>query len=160
MINELEPEIREILHKYKPALRYIGVDFCREDVQEALFSTYQGLEAALQSVIEYWYSLQAHQQKLNYPSACLIASLHEGWTPKNWQDDYLQNPLFQSAYLIWWQEAGKVWGESLRNQLIADVGESEQNYEYILFTNGMSLPLTLAQTWGWERVFNYATSLS
>lgn len=156
MLSELETEIKEILHKYKPALRYIGVDFSREDVQEALLCAYDDLEAVLQRVIEYWYQLQQQNRALEYPSACLIQALQENWTPKSWKAQYLDNPNFKSPWAIWWEEAGAIWGETVRNELIADVNETEGGYQYILFTNGATLPLKLAQVWGWKRVLEYA----
>lgn len=158
MIDELDTEIKEILNQYKDALRYIGVDFAREDVQEALLSSYEGLESALQSVIAYWYQLQKKNQTLEYPSACLIAALSEGWQPVQWKPEYLDNPNFKSSCIIWWEKAAEVWGESIRNQLVADVIETDQGYEYILFTSGLILPLNLAQIWGWEKVLDYANS--
>ncbi len=36
MFDELDEITKEIYRRYKPALKYIGVDFSREDVQEAI----------------------------------------------------------------------------------------------------------------------------
>ncbi|WP_013320399.1 hypothetical protein [Gloeothece verrucosa] len=158
--KELDPPIQEILHCYKPALTYIGVDFSREDVQEAIEYAYDDLEARLQSVIEYWYFLQHKNQQLNYPSACLITALSEGWTPKNWQQEYLDNPNFKSPCLLWWEKAAEVWGQDKRNELVADVSETDDGYEYILFRSGKTLSLKIAQIWGWERVLDYGQAKS
>lgn len=151
----LDEDVREILHKYKAALTYIGVDFSREDVQEALENAYEGIEAVFQRVIEYWYFLQ-EQNRPFYANACLLKALQDGWTPHHWTDDYLKNPDFKSPCLVWWEKAAQVWGEQIRNQLVADVSETDGGYEYILFNSGKTLPLQIAQVWGWERVLNYA----
>jgi hypothetical protein len=107
-------------------------------------------------VIAYWYQLQKEKKSLQYPSACLIAALSERWQPVQWKSEYLHHPDFKSSCVIWWEKAAEVWGESIRNQLIADVIETDEGYEYILFTSGVTLPLRLAQIWGWNRVLNYA----
>ncbi|ACK72328.1 conserved hypothetical protein [Gloeothece citriformis PCC 7424] len=155
MLSQLDEVVREILRKYKVVLTYIGVDFEREDVQEALSNAFDGVEAVFQSVIEYWYFLQRDHKSLDYPSACLVKALREGWTPKNWRDDYLNHPNFKSPCLLWWDKAAEVWGKDLRNELVADVTETEDGYQYILFRSGKTLSLKIAQIWGWERVLDY-----
>lgn len=155
MLGELDEAVQEILRKYKPALSYIGVDFSREDVQKSLLYAYDGIEAVFQSVIEYWYFLQSKSQPLEHPSACLITALSEGWTPNHWKEQYLDNPNFQSPCLLWWEKSALIWGENLRNELVADVTETDNGYEYILFRSGKTLSLRIAQIWGWERLLDY-----
>ncbi len=156
MLSELDEVVKVIFRKYKPALSYIGVDFGREDVQQALLEGYDGIEGAFQAVIEYWYLLQRQQRLLEYPSACLITAITEQWQPLNWQEEYLDNPKFKTACELWWEKAAQVWGEQARNQLVADVTERDDGYEYILFRCGKTLPLTTAQVWGWERVLEFS----
>ena len=120
MISELDEITQEIYRQYKPALRYVGVDFSREDVQEAISYCNLGMELAFQSVIEYWSNLQKNNQKIDYPSALLIQALNNHWTPRNWGNEYLANLKFKSPCLIWWEEAGQIWGNEIRNQLIAE----------------------------------------
>ncbi|MEC4814984.1 MAG: hypothetical protein SAK29_17140, partial [Scytonema sp. PMC 1069.18] len=56
LFDPQELEIKdEIFDKYKYALAYIGVDFNREDVQEALLNSVEGFEDALRATIAYWY---------------------------------------------------------------------------------------------------------
>ena len=157
MLNELEEIEKEIYLKYKPALRYIGVDFSREDVQEAILSCYSGMETAFQAVIAYWKYKQQQQEKI-YPSAALIEALREHWKPFDWQDEYLDDPRFKSPCLIWWEEAGEIWGTDIRNQLIADVNETNSGEEYILLKTGEKIPLRIAKIRGWDWVLNYTRS--
>ncbi|MCU0518448.1 MAG: hypothetical protein MUC60_16590 [Oscillatoria sp. Prado101] len=50
----LEEDPIEILRSSKYALIYIGVDWGREDVKEALENCIDGMEDALQATIGYW----------------------------------------------------------------------------------------------------------
>ncbi len=157
MLNELEEIEKEIYRKYKPALKYIGVDFSREDVQEAILYCYSGMESAFQAVIAYWKYKQQQKEKI-YSSAALIEALKEHWQPFHWQDEYLDDPRFKSPCLIWWEEAGEIWGADTRNQLIADVNETDSGEEYILLKTGEKIPLRIAQMRGWDWVLEYARS--
>jgi hypothetical protein len=152
--NELEIK-EEIFQNYKYALAYIGIDFYREDVQEAILNCNDGFEDIIRAVIAYWYWLQSRNEKLEYPSACLIQAIQELWKPKNWQDEYLDNPQFKNPCLIFWERAGLMWGEELRNQLISDVNEDENGNEYILFTSGKKLSFSIALDWDWEKIKEY-----
>lgn len=156
MFDELDTITKEIYRKYKPALKYIGVDFSREDVQDAINYCYFGMEEAFQAVISYWIWQQQNNEKIDYPSALLIEALNEHWKPYNWKDEYLNDSRFKSLCLIWWEEAGKIWGADLRNQLIADVNETHTGEEYILLTTGEKISLNIAQLRGWDWVLNYA----
>lgn len=156
MFEEFDEITKEIYRKYKPALKYIGVDFAREDVREAIGYCSYGMESAFQSIIEYWLSLHNKNKKIDYPSALLIAALDNHWSPYNWQNKYLNDPKFKSNCLKWWEEAGKIWGDDTRNQLIADVGENNSGEEYILLTTGEKISLKIAQIRGWDWLLNYA----
>ncbi|MGV2828583.1 hypothetical protein [Myxosarcina sp. GI1(2024)] len=158
MLEELDEITQEIYRKYKSALKYIGVDFSREDVREAIGNCGYGMEAAFQSIIEYWINLQNKNKKIDYPSALLIAALNNHWHPYNWQDEYLEDPRFKSICLKWWEEAGKLWGNDTRNQLIADVYENNSGEEYILLTTGEKISLRIAQVRRWNWLLNYAQS--
>ena len=157
MLDELGEIEREIYRKYKPALRYIGVDLTREDVQEAILSCYCGMESAFQAVIVYWQYKQQQQEPI-YPNAALVEALKEHWQPFHWQDKYLDDPRFKSPCLIWWEEAAKIWGIELRNQLIADVNETDAGVEHILFKNGAKISLRIANLRGWDWLLEYARS--
>ena len=150
----------EIFDKYKYALDYIGVNFSRADVQLAIMNCVFGMEAALQATITYWYYLQNNNQKLEYPSAFLIEALSNNWQPKNWKEEYLDNPNFKSPCLRWWDEAANVWGRDVRNSLIADVSEDEYGHERILFRSGEKLSLRIAKRWGWQKVLEYAEDVN
>jgi hypothetical protein len=160
MFSELDEIQREILRKYKTALSYIGVDFSREDVREAIIDTAIGLEAAFQAIISYWRWKQQHNEPLEYPSAFLIKALSNLWQPKDWQEEYLDNPNFKSLGQLWWEEAEEVWGRETRNYWVANFTETDTGEEYILFRSQKTLPLRLARVWGWQRVLDYARDLS
>ena len=72
---EIDEVTKEIFNKYKHALAYIGVDFDREDVREAVISCAQGMEGVFQRTIEYWLWTKKNNQQLEYPSAFLIKAL-------------------------------------------------------------------------------------
>jgi hypothetical protein len=158
MFSELDEITKEIIRKYKPALTYIGIDFSREDVEEAISNCICDLEVAFQVTITYWLWKQTNREKFDYPNAFLIKAIQENWKPFVWQDEYLNNPNFKSACQLWWEEAEKIWSRDLRNKLVADVTESDIGEEYILFTSGKTMPLRVAKVWGWERVLDYASS--
>lgn len=156
MFNELDTVTKEIYCKYKPALKYIGVDFSREDVQEAINYCYVGIESAFQAVISYWIWQQQSNKKIDYPNALFIEALSDRWKPYNWKDEYLNDSRFKSSCLIWWEEAGKRWGTDLRNKLIADVNETDTGEEYILLTSGEKMSLNITKIRGWDWALNYA----
>lgn len=155
---EIDEITQEIFHLYKYALAYVGVDFDREDVQEAVFNFTYGMEEAFQATISYWVWKKKNNQEFEYPSAFLIDALSEQWKPYGWKDEYLENPNFKSPGQRWWEEAAAVWGASMRNALVADVTENNAGYEYILFFSGKTLSLRTAKVWGWEKVLEYARS--
>lgn len=157
MLYELDEITREIYQKYKPALQYIGVDFSQEEVQTAIVNCYFGMESAFQAVIVYWRYKQQTKTPF-YANAALIEALHEHWKPFNWQDEYLEDSRFKSNCLLWWEEAGEVWGKEVRNQLIADVNETNFGDEYILLQNGEKISLKIARLRGWDWVKDYAQS--
>jgi hypothetical protein len=151
MLDEIE---LEIYRKYRNALRAIGVDLSREDIQETLINCNFGMESAFQAVITYW----KYKQKLKeafYPNAALIEALNEHWQPFDWRDEYLEDPSFKSPCLLWWEEAGKRWGEDKRNQLIADVNETDRGDQYILLRSGEKISLAIAKSKGWEWLDNF-----
>ena len=117
------------------------------------------MEAAFQAVISYWKYKQQRQEKF-YPNATLIEALKEHWQPFDWQDEYLADSRFKNPCLIWWEEAGEIWGDELRNQLIADVNETDMGDEYILLKTGEKISLKIARLRGWNWVLDYARSQS
>ena len=143
----------EIFRVYKYALIHIGVDFSREDVQEALTDCVDGMEEAFQATISYW---KWENENLKYPSATLIKALYDKWKPIEWQPEWLQDPNFKSPCQKWWEEAEVYWGRDVRNSLVTDVVENDKGADYILFANGRTLKLSTAKDWGWERVLDYA----
>ena len=157
MLNELDDIEREIYLKYKPALQYIGVDFSREDVQTAVINCFSGLESAFQAIISYWIYKQQNREKM-YPNAALIEALNNKWQPFNWHDEYLNNSKFQSLCLVWWSEAAEIWGEDVRNELIADIYEANNGEIYILLRTGAKISLTIAELRGWDWVLDFARS--
>lgn len=157
MITELDEISQEILRKYRTALKYIGVDFAREDVREAIINCYFGMEEAFQAVIVYWKYKQPRNEKF-YPNAAFIEAINEHWQPFDWKDEYLNDSNFKSPCLLWWEEAAKIWGIDLRNQLIADVNETASGEEYILLRSGEKISLKIAELKGWDWVLNYAQS--
>ena len=157
MLHELGETEKEIYLKYRTALKYIGVDFAREDVREAILNCYVGLEAGFQAVIAYWIYKMQHKERI-YPNATLIEAIKERWQPFGWQDRYLKDSRFKSPVLIWWEDAGEIWGANIRNQLIADVNETEAGEEYILLKTGEKIPLRIAKLRGWDWMLDYARS--
>jgi hypothetical protein len=155
---EIDELVKEIFNQYKYALAYIGIDFEREDVQDALSSCLVGMEEAFQATIDYWFWKRKIQEEFEYPNAFLIKALNEQWKPKNWQDAYLDHPAFKSPCQLWWEEAAEAWGADLRNQLVADVRETENGSEEIVFMSGRTLGLRRAKAWGWQKVLDYALS--
>lgn len=147
----LEEEQWEIFNRYRYALLHIGVDWHREDVQEALENCFVGLEDALRSVISCWY-----RGALEYPNAFLIQSLSQGWEPFQWQDEWMENPNFLSPAQKWWQVAEFGMGRDRRNHLIADILEPEDGTAWVIFSNGRSLPFHLVAEWDWQRVIEFA----
>lgn len=149
----LEDYQKEIFQKYKYALIHIGVDFGRQDVQEALETCHNGLEDALKATISYW---KWKKETLEYPSAFFIEALKNTWRPYEWHDHWMLDPNFKSLTQKYWEETEISWGRNLRNSLIADVVEDEQRGNYIVFTNGKILKLSIAIKWGWQKVLEYA----
>ncbi|MGL5871197.1 MAG: hypothetical protein ACRC2R_02315 [Xenococcaceae cyanobacterium] len=158
MFNELDEITQEIIRNYKPALTAIGIDFTREELQEAISDCDCGLESAFQATISYWIWKQQIEEKFQYPNAFLIKAIRDNWQPFTWQDDYLNHPKFKSNGQIWWEEAAKIWGQDLRNSLVADVSDRDGGEEYIVFTSGKQMSLKVAKVWGWQRVLDYAHS--
>lgn len=156
MLNQLDEITQDIYHKYRSALKAIGVDLTREDVQEAIINCDFALESAFQSVIEYWLNLQKTNKTIDYPSALLIQAINNHWIPHNWNEQYLSNSCLQSPCVVWWEEAGKIWGQDLRNQLIADVNETDAGEEYILLSTEEKISLRVAKLKGWDWVLQYA----
>lgn len=152
--EELE-ERNEIFNKYKYALAHIGIDFFKEDVQEALLNCIEGFEDGIRATIAYWYWLEEHSKPF-YPNPCIIQAMSEGWDSRYWQDCYLDNPNFKNPCKIFWEQAEKMWGYDMRNQIIADVNSDDKGYEYVMFKNGTTLSLVAARRLGWERLKEYA----
>lgn len=151
LFDDFELEIKEeVFSKYKYALAYIGVDFMRADVQEALVNCIEGFEDAMRATIAYWYWLTENSQPF-YANACLIQAINQRWDSRYWKDEYLENPNFKSPSQVFWEQAGRAWGNDFRNQMIADVTE-----DYILLRTGRTLSLSVATRWGWERLREYA----
>lgn len=153
---EIEEDEKEIFNKYKHALNYMGVDFEREDIQDAIVTHLFTLEAACQTTIAYWHWKKSQDEELEYPNAFFIDALKNVWKPINWKDEYLSNPLFKSPCTRWWEKCAEVWGTEVRDRLVADVRENERGIEYILFMNERTLSLKVAHVWGWQRVLEYA----
>lgn len=89
--NQLLTDKQMIFDKYKHGLRFIGVDFNDELVQQALLFNHYGFEEALRATIAYWYWLMEKQQPF-YANPCLIKALEESWKAAYWKDEYLDNP--------------------------------------------------------------------
>ncbi len=147
----LEDFQREILNRYYYPLKYIGIEFGREDVQEALEMCYYGFESALQSCLSYWIWKQEQREIFEHPNAFLIKALNEQWEPYQWQYEWLDLPQFKSPGKRWWEAAIKQWGRDVCVQIIADFSDS-----HITFANGKKLPLNLIYEWGWQRTLAYS----
>lgn len=154
--HEIDEAEKEVFNKYKYALAYIGVDFDREDVQDTLVAHLFTLEAACQTTISYWVWKKSNDEELEYPNAFFIDALRGQWKPLNWKDEYMDNPDFKSPCIRWWERSAQVWGTDLRNQLVADVYETDSGSEYILFRTEKTLSLRMAKVWGWQRILEYA----
>lgn len=146
----------EILRAYKHALIYIGVDFTREDVLEALEHCIDGMEDAFRATISYW---KWKGEKLEYPSACLINALSDQWQPFEWQDSWLMDERFKSPCQTWWEEAEIYWGKDVRNSLIADVVDKFNGSDYIMLVNEKTITLARARSMGWEKLLDYVQIL-
>ncbi|OUL18584.1 hypothetical protein [Nostoc sp. 106C] len=145
----------EILKKYERALVAIGVNLSQEEVQNALEICTSGLEDAFRRTIEYVLWLHENNRDI-FPNAILIRALQEQWQPVAWRDEYLELPMLQSPGQRWWNAAAKMWGDDLRNRLVADVFY-DNGQEFIKFSNGKELVVETAWRWEWERVLKYAT---
>ncbi|MEA5594991.1 hypothetical protein [Rivularia sp. UHCC 0363] len=146
----------EVFKRYEKALVTAGVNFSRADVRDALEGCFDGLEDALRAAISYilWLHEQHHEIR---PSMILVTALNEKWKPRQWQDEYLNQPILKSQGQKWWEGAANKWGYDKRNQLVADI-VYEQGKEYIVFLNGKEMLIETAWRWGWERVLDYASS--
>ncbi len=152
----MDQDILTILRQYQAALIFIGIDFSREDVQEALQETFDGFEDALMAVISYW---KWKKEKLEYPSRVLIDALQEGWKPFDWDDRWMQDPRFVPPSQKWWKEAELWMGRDLRNWLIIDVVDNPPSYSslgYIVFRNKETLSFETAKRLSWEELIEYA----
>ena len=147
--SDLLQEKQVILDKYKYALRFIGVDFSNEVVQEALLFNHYGFEEALQATIAYWHWL-SQQQQLFHGNATLIKALGERWSARYWKDEYLDKPEFRHPRDIFWDEAAQHLGRSLRNQAIVDIVEDDDEELHIVFCTGRSSPLINVKYKGWH----------
>ncbi len=146
----------EIFKKYEPALIAIGVNFANNHIQDALENCILGLEDALRATISY--SLWLYEQKKEIaPNQILFRALTEQWKPMEWDDNFLSIEGLKSQGQKWWDGAAKIWGNDVRNRLVADVFIDEGR-EYIKFTNGKEILLDTAWRWGWERVLEYASN--
>jgi hypothetical protein len=153
---EIDEAEKDIFNRYKYALAYIGVDFDREDVQDTIVAHLFNLETAFQTTIAYWVWKKKNHEEFEYPNAFFIDALRGQWKPINWKDEYMDNPDLKSPCQRWWEKSASVWGTDVRNQLVADVCETDSGYEYILFRSEKTLPLRMAKVWGWQRVLEYA----
>jgi hypothetical protein len=158
LFNYLDEIDREILKKYCYALLHIGIDFDRAEIQEALSYCYYRLEGVCQRVIEYWFWTQQNERKIDYPNALFLEALTnpQQWQPHNWQDTYLDYPEFKSPCQLWWEKAAIVWGEETRNNLVADVTETDFGFSYILFANGKTISLQQAENLDWQKLLEFA----
>ena len=86
----------------------------------------------------------------------LIKALNNHWKPLNWRDEYLNDERLKSPCLVWWEELGKIWGIDTRNQLIADVNETDSGEEYILLATEQKISLRIARFKGFNLVLQYA----
>ncbi len=158
-MDDLDEEKRAkqaIFGKYKYALQGLGVDLSRDNVSYAIEQCYQDFETILQAFV-LWalYREKQDGKSLEYPSAGFIQAIAERWQPFDvWSDEILDNPRFQSPGIKWWQAAAEGLGRDVRNQLIADVKE-EVSPAYVLFRNGLTLRLSEAWEWDWERIREY-----
>lgn len=155
MFEELDDIERDIYRKYKSALKYIGVDFGREDVQIAIVNCHSGMESAFQAILSYWIYKRQKSEKI-YPNATLIEAVNNRWQPYDWHDEYLNDSRFKSLCTVCWEEMGEIWGEDLRNELIADVYEANNGEVYILLKSAEKISLTIAELRGWNWILNYA----
>ncbi len=146
----------EIFKQYERTLIAIGINFSREDIQDALESCTSGLEDAFRATISYIIWLQ-EQEKEILPDAILLNALSNLWKPRYWHDDYLSLPQFQSQGQKWYDNAAKIWGYDVRNQLVSDVFLDEGK-EFIRFTNGKEMLVQIAWKRGWEEVCAFANS--
>ena len=64
-LSELDEFELEVFRIYKKALQHIGVNFDREDVQDAIVYCSFNMEDAFRRTIEYWYTgKMQHQERL------------------------------------------------------------------------------------------------
>ena len=146
----------EVFKQYEKALVTVGVNLSRADVRDALEGCFDGLEDALRAAISY--ILWLHEQKQEFhASIILVRSLNEKWKPKEWHDEYLNQPMLKSSGQKWWEGAANMWGFDKRNQLVADI-VYDAGKEYIVFINGKEMLIETAWRWGWERVLDYANT--
>jgi hypothetical protein len=146
----------EVFKQYERTLIAIGVNFSREDVQDALEGCTYGLEDRLRATISYAIWLQ-EQNKEVLADAILLNALSNQWKPRYWSDDFLNLEQFQSQGQKWYESAAKVWGFDVRNQLVSDVFLDEGK-EFIRFANGKEMLVNEAWKRGWEKVRAFATS--
>lgn len=146
----------EVFKQYERTLIAIGVNFSREDVQDALEVSTYGLEDAFRATISYVIWLQQENKEV-LADAILLNALSNRWKPRYWSDDFLNLEQFKSQGQKWYESAAKVWGYDARNQLVSDVF-LDGGKEFIKFANGKEMLVDIAWKRGWEDVRAYATS--
>ncbi len=146
----------EIFKQYERTLIAIGVNFSRDDIQDALEGCTYGLEDAFRATISYAIWLRT-QDKEVLADAILLNALNNLWKPRYWHDDFLSLKQFQSQGQKWYENAAKIWGHDVRNQLVSDVFIDEGK-EFIRFANGKEMLVDTAWKRGWEEVRAYAIS--
>lgn len=151
----------EIMEKYAPVLKAIGVDCSRDEIQDAIEAYAYNLENSLRAAISYSLWLYQRQREV-IPNLILMRALREQWQPINWRDDYLN---IQQIQIIkskkegerWLNGATQIWGVDTKNRLVKDI-VFDGGKEFIRFRNGKELLVDTAWKLGWEKVFAYAKS--
>lgn len=153
MLGEVESEI---FQKYKNALLAIGVDFDDYSVIDLVEACNHNLEPKFQAVISYWYWLQNQKREIGNPNQLLIEAFTHNWTPIEWQDNFLDNPNFQSPAQKWWSMARQV--DILKN-LIVDVQDNFWSGGKITFVDTAgdtwTMDLDCANDMTWSQLINY-----
>lgn len=91
------------------------------------------------------------------PNSFLIKAIKNNWHPYRWNDNWIENPIFKSEGMKWWDEAEVHWRRDNRNYLVVDIQETIIGTKAtIFFRSGKSIELRKVSRMSWEELLEYA----
>lgn len=120
----VEQGIVEIFNKYQWTLHQLGVQFQTETLL-AIIDHPQDLESAFIAFIAWILYRKQQGDQFNYPlDYLLVEAIEHQWKPTPFQQQFLaqhEADLFLNSQGYYWEQAGQILGEKLRDQLLADI---------------------------------------